>query len=204
MPTEPIASPDCQVCESPWYAIYTRHQHEKMVAQNLASKGFVTFLPLCKIDHNWKDRTKALSLPLFPCYVFLQGGLERRLQIVTTPGIHGLVSCGGQPAAIPVVEMEAIRRVVESGARVEAHPFLKLGDRVRIKCGSLEGIEGILVRKKNISRLVISVEILGKAAATEIDALQVEPVNATGPKGRNITHGTVSWRPRAPEARALD
>src|SRR5208282_5286792 len=98
----------------PWYAIYTRHQHEKMVAQILTGKGFDTFLPLYSATHNWKDRTKVLSLPLFPCYVFLKGGIERRLQIITTPGMYGLVSSGGQPAAIPEVEIDAIRRVVES------------------------------------------------------------------------------------------
>jgi transcription antitermination factor NusG len=179
MPSEPMNSLDSGVCESPWYAIYTRHQHEKMVAQNLTSKGFESFLPLCTTAHNWKDRTKALSLPLFPCYVFLKGGIERRLQIITTPGIHGLVSRGGQPAAIPFIEIEAIRRVVQSGVRIEAHPLLKFGDRVRIKCGPLEGIQGILLRKKNISRLVLSVEMLGKAAAMEVDAFQVEPVRAT-------------------------
>ncbi len=153
---EPMNFQDRHLNESPWYAIYTRHQHEKMVDQNLTSKGFETFLPLYATTHNWKDRTKALTLPLFPCYVFLKGGLDRRLQIITTPGIHGLVSCGDQPAAIPLIEIEAIRRVVESGVRIEAHPYLKCGDLVRIKQGPLEGIQGILVRKKNISRLVLS------------------------------------------------
>jgi len=169
---------DSQLSESPWYAIHTRHQHEKMVAQTLTTKGFETFLPLYATTHSWKDRIKALSLPLFPCYVFLKGGIERRLQIVTTPGIHGLVSCGGQPAEIPDIEIEAIQRVVESGAQIEAHPFLKCGALVRIKSGPLEGIQGILVRKKNISRLVLSVEMLGKAAAIEVDSFQVEPVSA--------------------------
>jgi len=174
-----ITSPDSDICESPWYAIYTRHQHEKMVAQILTSKGFEAFLPLYATSHRWKDRTKALSLPLFPCYVFLKGGIERRLQIITTPGIYGLVSSGGQPAAIPTFEIEAIRRVVESGARMETHPFLKCGNWVRVKCGPLAGIEGILVRKKNVSRLVLSVEILGTAAAMEVAAFQVEAVTST-------------------------
>jgi len=166
------------VCDASWYALYTRHQHEKIVDQVLTNKGFNTFLPLYATTHNWKDRTKALSLPLFPCYVFLKGGIERRLQILTTPGIYGLVSCAGQPAAIPDIEIEAIRRVVESGARVEAHPYLKCGNWVRVKCGPLTGIEGILVRKKNISRLVLSVKILGTAAAIEVAAFQVEAVKA--------------------------
>jgi transcription antitermination factor NusG len=126
-------------------------------------------------------------LPLFPCYVFLKGGLDRRLQILTTPGIYGLVSSAGQPAAIPEIEIEAIRRVVKSGTRVEAHPFLKCGNWVRVKCGPLTGIEGILVRKKNISRLVLSVEILGTAASIEVAAFQVEAVK--GPPSRNSTSG---------------
>jgi transcription antitermination factor NusG len=172
---------------SSWYAIYTRHQHEKTVAQILTGKGFNTFLPLYATTHNWKDRTKALMLPLFPCYVFLKGGIERRLQIITTPGIYGLVSSAGQPAAIPDTEIEAIRRVVDSGTRVEIHPFLKCGSWVRVKCGPLAGIEGILVRKKNVSRLVLNVEILGTAAAIEVAAFQVEVV--TAPPGRVSNNG---------------
>ncbi|MHB8499944.1 MAG: UpxY family transcription antiterminator [Candidatus Acidiferrales bacterium] len=177
MLSESTATTESQLCDSSWYALYTRHQHEKMVDQVLTNKGFSTFLPLYATTHNWKDRTKVLMLPLFPCYVFLKGGIERRLQILTTPGIYGLVSSGGQPAAIPAVEIEAIQRVIESGARVEAHPYLKCGNRVRVKSGPLAGIEGILVRKKNISRLVLSVEILGTAAAIEVAAFQVEAVN---------------------------
>jgi transcription antitermination factor NusG len=180
-------STDSQLLESSWYAIYTRHQHEKTVAQILTGKGFNTFLPLYATTHDWKDRTKALTLPLFPCYVFLKGGIERRLQIITTPGIYGLVSSAGQPAAIPDIEIEAIRRVVDSGTRVEIHPFLKCGSWVRGKGGLLAGIEGILVRKKNASRLVLNVEILGTAAAIEVAAFQVEAV--TAPRGRDSNNG---------------
>lgn len=187
---EQVAKAEDYLCDSSWYAVHTRHQHEKMVDHILTNKGFNTFLPLYATTHNWKDRTKALSLPLFPCYVFLKGGIERRLQIVTTPGIHGVVSIGGQPAAIPEVEIEAIRRVVESGTRVEAHPFLKCGNRVRVKCGPLTGIEGILVRKKNISRLVLSVEILGTSASIEVSAFQVEVLNVPRLKNSNAGYGS--------------
>jgi transcription antitermination factor NusG len=196
-----IATMESQVRDSPWYALYTRHQHEKMVDQILTNKGFNTFLPLYATTHNWKDRTKALSLPLFPCYVFLKGGIERRLHILTTPGIYGLVSSAGQPAAIPDIEIEAIRRVVESGTRVEAHPFLKCGNWVRVKCGPLTGIEGILVRKKNISRLVLSVEILGTAASIEVAAFQVEAVNA--PRTKNSSSGPRVGSRHSREAEAI-
>jgi transcription antitermination factor NusG len=160
-----------------WYVLYTRHQHEKTVVQILGAKGFETFLPLYESVRRWKDRSKFLSLPLFPCYVFLKGGIERRLDIMTTPGVHALVSNAGQPAAIPSAEIEAIRRLVESGAQVEPHPFLKCGDRVRVNCGPLTGIQGILVRKKNLYRLVLSVQMLGRSAAVEIDAFLVERLN---------------------------
>src|SRR5262252_1569632 len=99
-----------------WYAVYTKHQHEKVVARNLAGKRFEIFLPLYASARSWKDRVKVLSLPLFPCYVFLKGDLERRLDIITTPGVHGLVSCAGQPVAIPRSEMDPIQRAVETGA----------------------------------------------------------------------------------------
>ncbi len=160
-----------------WYAVYTRHQHEKVIARILASKGFETLLPLCQTVRRWKDRTKSLSLPLFPCYVFLHGGIERRLDILTTPGIHALVSNAGTPIAIPTSEIDAIRRAVESGAPVEPHPYLKCGEWVRVKSGSLEGIEGILVRKKSGYRLVLSVVMLGKAAAVEVDGFEIERLN---------------------------
>jgi transcription antitermination factor NusG len=203
MPSDSIVTTESHVSDSSWYALYTRHQHEKMVDQVLTNKGFDTFLPLYATTHNWKDRTKALTLPLFPCYVFLKGGIERRLQILTTPGIHGLVSSAGQPAAIPDIEIEAIRRVVESGARVESHPYLKCGNRVRVKSGPLAGIEGILVRKKNITRLVLSVEILGTAAAIEVAAFQVEPINAPPIRNSGAGSGAGSLRTRGAEAIAL-
>ncbi len=161
-----------------WYALYTRHQHEKAVAQILSNKGFEIFLPLYTVAHRWQDRTKQLLLPLFPCYVFLRGELDRRLQILTTPGVHTIVGWAGRPAVIPEVEIDAVRRMVESSLRVEPHPFLKCGDWVRVRSGPLQGLEGILVRKKNLLRLVLSVEVLGRSAAVEVDVCMVERVAA--------------------------
>ena len=109
--------------------------------------------------------------------MFLRGDLGRRLDIITTPGIHVLVSNGGQPAAIPAAELDNIRQAVVSGTRIQPHPFLKCGDWVRVKCGPLAGMQGILVRKKNVYRLVLSIEMLGKAAAVEVDAVLVERLN---------------------------
>jgi len=157
-----------------WYAIYTRHQHEKTVAQILTVKGLQTWLPVYETSRRWNDRVKLLTLPLFPCYVFIKGDSHRRLDVLTTPGVHEFVSSGGHPAPIPAAEVEAIRKGIASGARVEPHPLLRNGDWVSIKSGPLQGVQGILVRKKNLYRLILSVEMLGKAVALEVEASQIE------------------------------
>jgi transcription antitermination factor NusG len=159
-----------------WYALYTHHQHEKCVHQNLLGKGFESFLPLYVSAHQWKDRVKRVSLPLFPCYVFLRGPLAQWLPVLTTPGVHTVVGFGGEPASIPSSEIEAIRMVVESPVKVEPHPFLKCGDRVRVMAGPLRGLEGILVRKKNWCKLLLSVEMLQRSVAVEIEAPMVRRI----------------------------
>ena len=161
---------------SDWWAVYTRHQHEKTVAEMLSAKGFEVFLPLYESMRRWKDRRKLLTLPLFPCYVFVRGGLNRRLQVVTTPGVHMILFRGEDVAIIPGAEILAIQRAVAGSSRAEPHPFLKCGERVRVIWGSLEGVEGILVRKKNLCRLVLSVDMMAQSVAVEIDASDVEPV----------------------------
>jgi transcription antitermination factor NusG len=160
--------------ELAWYALYTRHQHEKTVADILSRKGFEVFLPLYSVVHRWKDRNKQLSLPLYPGYVFLHDDLERRLPILVTPGVHSIVGTAGAPEPIPDSEIHAVKRVIESSLAVEPYPYLQCGDRVRVQSGPLEGIEGVLVRKKNAYRLVLTVEILMKSVAVEIDASLVE------------------------------
>jgi transcription antitermination factor NusG len=166
-----------------WYALYTRHQHEKVVSQILLGKGFDVFLPLYPVARACGGHTKKLLLPLFPCYVFLHGGLERRLDVVTTPGVHAFVETANRPAVIPQSEIDGVRQTVESSLRVEPHPFLKSGDRVRVRSGSLQGIEGILIRKKNLFWLVLSVEMLGKSIAVEIQSSVVEKVPTTASEG---------------------
>ena len=177
----PVLAKASDIQRSDWYAIYTRHQHEKTVARVLAGKGFEIFLPLYSTVHRWKDRAKLLSLPLFPCYVFVKVEIEERLDVMTTPGVHKFVTVGTQPAAIPHAEIDGIRRAIESGASIEPHPLLHCGDRVRVRSGVLQGLEGVLVRKKNVYRLVLSIEMLGKAASVEIDAFMVERLSGTRP-----------------------
>lgn len=159
---------------APWHALYTRHQHEKSIATMLMQKGHEVFLPLYNATHRWQDRAKQLCLPLFPCYVFIRGGLERQLQILSTPGVFAVVGSVGHPAVIPDTQIESVRQVVDGCVRVEPHPYLSCGSRVRIKSGTLGGLEGILVRKKNSARLVISLEMLGRSAAVEVEASCLE------------------------------
>jgi transcription antitermination factor NusG len=165
-----------------WHALYTRHQHEKTAARLLTGKGFEAFLPLYDAIHCWKNGAKQLSLPLFPCYVFVYGAINRWLSILSTPGIHSVVGFGGKPAIIPHCEIEAVRRAVDSAARVEPHPFMRCGDRVRIKDGALRGLEGILLRKKGLWQLLLSVEMLERSVAVEIEVSMVERIYASKPR----------------------
>ena len=172
----PIESDEVVSAGSVWYAAHTRHQHEKLVAQMLANKGFEVFLPLYTEVRQWRDRKKTVELPLFSCYVFLRGDLERRLAIVTTPGVHGMVCSAGRLAEIPEDEIQAVRSVIENRINVEPYPFLKCGDLVRVKSGALKGLEGFLVRKKGQARLIISVDLLERSVAAEVDASAVERI----------------------------
>lgn len=180
MATAPLQIESSLCGDQPWWAIYTRHQHEKTVADMLSMKGFNVFLPLYDSMRRWKDRNKLLSLPLFPCYVFVRGGFERKLQVVSTPGVHMILYHGEQVATIRAEEIAAIQAAIEGRFRMEPHPFLKCGQRVRVLRGALEGVEGILTRKKNLFRLVLSVDMLAQSVAVEVNAADVEPVGAVG------------------------
>jgi transcription antitermination factor NusG len=168
--------PGTEESRSPWSAVYTRHQHEKTIGEMLKAKGFEIFLPVYDSTRRWKDRSKVLSLPLFPCYVFVRGAHERRLQVLTTPGVHMIISRGERIETVPEEEIEAIRRTINGHLSIEPHPFLRCGERVRVVRGALEGVEGLLTRKKNLYRLVLSVNMLAQAVSVEIDALDVVPV----------------------------
>lgn len=161
-----------------WYALYTRHQHERIVAGSLMARGFEVFLPLYEVIRRWSDRRKKINLPLFPCYVFVSASLNRKADILATAGIYGFVSFAGHPAPITPSEIDNLRRMVRL-ASIEPHPFLRYGDWIRVKCGPLEGIEGFLLRRRGSARLVISVEMLQKSAAVEIDAALTEKIART-------------------------
>jgi transcription antitermination factor NusG len=167
--------------EPRWYAIHTRHQHERSAASILSGKGFRIFYPTYESVRKWKDRSKKLSLPLFPGYLFLAEDVHKKLLIVSTPGVCAILSIAGQPAVIPAEEIRALRRSVEGQYKIVPHPFLNTGDRLRVKSGPLAGTEGILTRKRDMYRLVLSIEILGRSAAVEIDSSIVERIHPPSP-----------------------
>jgi transcription termination/antitermination protein NusG len=160
-----------------WFALTAKHQHEPTVARLLGGKGIEVFHPTYAALRQWKDRKKMLQLPLFPGYVFFAGGLDRRVEILSTPGVFSIVSFGGAAAEISGEEIDGIRRAVQGSMAIEPHPFLAEGDRVRVAHGALTGVNGILLRHKGAYRLVLSIELLGRSAAVEIDAAMVERIS---------------------------
>lgn len=160
--------------EQAWFALTAKHQHEPTVARLLDAKGFEVFQPTYTEVRRWKDRNKVLKLPLFPGYVFFCGGLDRRVEILSTPGVFSIVAFGGTAAEINGEEIEAILRATQNRMAIQPHPFLTAGDRVRVVRGPLAGVSGILQKQKDACRLVLSIELLGRSAAVEIDAATVE------------------------------
>lgn len=169
-----------QYCEARWYAAYTSAHHEKRVAAQLEVLGVEHFLPTYSSVRRWKDRRVTLQMPLFPGYVFVRMALQNRLRVVQIPGVARLVGFDGAPTALPEGEIESLRTSLASGVRAEPHPYLRAGRPVRVKSGPLGGLEGIVVRKKNGLRFVISLDLIMRSVAVEIDALELEPVRSSG------------------------
>jgi transcription antitermination factor NusG len=159
-----------------WYAAYTCSRHEKRVAEQLEERGIEHFLPLYRSVRRWKDRKKELELVLFPGYVFVRLDLAYRVRVLQLPGVVRFVSFNGQPAPLPGDDIEGLRNGLSHNLVAEHHPFLNVGRRVRVISGPLSGAQGILVRRRNDSRLVISIEAIMRSVAVEIDATDVIPV----------------------------
>jgi transcription antitermination factor NusG len=160
--------------EPHWYAAYTSANHEKRVAAQLSVRQVEYFLPLYVSVRRWKDRRVTLRLPLFPGYVFVRMALRDRLRAMEIPGVARLVGFGGKPAALPEEEIVALRNSLATGVQAEPHPFLAIGRKVRVKCGPMAGLQGILTKRKNRARLVVSVELIQRAIAVEMDEADVE------------------------------
>ena len=158
-----------------WYAAYTCAKHEKRVAAELGARDVEHFLPLYSSMRRWRDRRVQLELPLFPGYVFVRLPLSERLRVVQIPSVVRLIGFGGLPTALPDTEMEILRAGLCQSLRAEPHPFLNVGRRVRIASGPFAGLEGILKRKKNNLRVVVSLELIQRSVSVDVDTADVRP-----------------------------
>jgi transcription antitermination factor NusG len=162
-----------------WYAVRTRSNFERTVAREIEAKRIEVYLPAYDEVRQWKDRKTVVSVPLFPGYVFARfaDNPDQRLAILKASGSVQILGCGGGIESIPKEQIDAVYRMLKSKVHCFPYPFLKEGDAVRVKRGALRGLEGLLVRVKNQTRLVISVSLLSQSVAAEVDARDVEPIN---------------------------
>jgi transcription antitermination factor NusG len=153
----------------PWYCVRTKPKHESIAAAALKAKGYEQYLPLYRSRRRRSDRVINLEVPQFPGYVFCRFEVSRRLPVLTTPGVISIVGFGEGPTPIAESEIEAIQVVLRSGLAGEPCAFLHKGQRIRVNRGSLEGLEGFLLRKKSEWRMVISITMLQRSVSIEID-----------------------------------
>ena len=171
--------PVAEVAQSKWYAVQTRARHEKVVAERLQEQGLTAFLPLIATVHRWSDRQKKVELPLFSCYVFVRMFLEnneQRLRVYRANGVFGIVGVRGEGTPIPDEQIQAVRTLISEKLPWSFHPFLKIGQRVRIRGGSMDGVEGDLVARNGDRTLVVSIDAIQRSLAVRIEGYDVEAV----------------------------
>jgi transcription antitermination factor NusG len=165
---------EAEIYQQPyWYALYTCANHEKRIADQLEGRGIEHFLPQYESVRRWKDRRVRLKLPLFPGYVFVRLALRDRLRVVQIPSVVRFVGFNGIPAALPESEMEIMRSGLSHRWRAEPHPFLTVGRRVRITSGPFAGLDGVLKRKKSNLRVVVSLSLIQRSIAVDVDAADI-------------------------------
>jgi transcription antitermination factor NusG len=167
--------------EAKWFAVYTNSRHEKRVDQHLSLRKIEHYLPVYRVQHKWSNGLKVtLDLPLFPGYIFVRIQRAERVRVLEIPGVLAIVGgTGGEPAPLPEEEIEALRIGLPL-RRVEPHPLLKVGQRARIRSGAFEGMEGVVVRKKNSFRVVLTLDAIMQSFAVEVDGKELEVVNSEG------------------------
>jgi len=161
-----------------WFALRVKPRHEKAVEQQLSARRLEAYSPFYSARRRWSDRVKSVDFPLFPSYVFCRFSFEERLSVITLPSIVSIVGFGGVPCPIPESEIETIKNMVASRLPLMPWPCLQIGERVRICHGPLSGLEGILSREKAAYRVVVSIELLQRAVAVEVERDLIAPVNA--------------------------
>ena len=164
--------------EPRWYALHTRARHEKSVERRLRDQGMEMFLPTTMQVHRWSDRKKKVEVPLFSCYVFVRCSLsaEDRTRVYQVDGVHGFVGTRGSSLPIPDEQIENIQKVLTQSAPWRSYPFLKVGQRVRIRGGAMDGVEGVFLSENGDHSLIVSVDAIQRSMAVRIDGHDVEPV----------------------------
>jgi transcription antitermination factor NusG len=170
----------------PWFAVRVRSNYERIAELHLRERGYERFAPSYKVERQWSDRKKEMDRFLFPGYVFCRLDRHDRLPVLTIPGVVGLVGFGKIPAPIPDEEIERIQRMLESGLLVKPWPFLEVGQTVLIEQGPLAGMEGILAEEKGQWRLVVSVHLLRRSVAAEVDRTWVRPLQSRPRSGSGV------------------
>jgi transcription termination/antitermination protein NusG len=160
-----------------WFTVYTCANHERRVAERFDARNVEHFLPTYVSVSQWKDRRVKSELPLFPGYIFVRLTAGERIRVLEVPGVAGLVSFNRQPYPIPDAEIAGLRAGTEHALPLMPHPYLNAGAKVRVTRGPLEGFEGVLVRKKNLYRFVLSLHLIARSASLEIDAADIEPIS---------------------------
>jgi transcription antitermination factor NusG len=162
----------------PWFALHVRTQHEKSVAEYLRGCGYDLILPVYKCRKRWSDRVKEVESPLFPGYLFCRFNPMERLPILKTPGVIQIVGYNRQPVSVDEVEIRAVQTLMSAGLPNQPWPFLRAGDKVQIESGPLRGVSGILTEFRGQHRLIVSISLLQRAIAVEIDSALVTRLRA--------------------------
>jgi transcription elongation factor/antiterminator RfaH len=160
-----------------WYAIYVKSRHEFKVLERLRKLGIEAFLPAVERLRRWKDRKKLVKFPLFPGYLFvyIEKSYDLMLKVLKTPGVVNFIkNLQGEPATVPEEEIEPLKKAIESKRQIDPYPYLKEGQRVRIKNGALQGVVGVLKKKEKQHYLILSIHILQRSVSVKIDASEVE------------------------------
>jgi transcription antitermination factor NusG len=175
-----------------WFALNTKFMYEDYVARQVRGRGYEVYLPIYKCRRRWSDRIKEIDLPLFPGYLFCRFNPSARLPILTTPGLIQIVGIGKTPIPIDDNEITAIQIASESRLEREPWPYLQVGQKVRVECGPLCGVEGILLNFKGQHRLVLSVTLLQRSIAVEVDSAWVSSVTRQTPAGNRSAISSVA------------
>lgn len=160
-----------------WYAVQTRAKHEKFVAQEIAKRGFQSYVPTTVEIHRWSDRRKAVEVPLFSCYSFVRfaSTVEAQAEVLQVPGVLKFVRAGGRLAAIPPSEIEGVQTVLRHRIPFQRAGQLRIGQRVRIRNGALRGVEGVLVEQPGFDKIALNVHMIGDSITVHLEGYDVEP-----------------------------